>query len=76
MRPPYSLDLNPIETVWNWTKDWIQDNYEEQFSYDTLRVAVKEAWDAITELRLPQLLQEMRDTRVFRYWVISIQAWH
>ena len=21
--PPYSPDLNPIETLWNWMKDWI-----------------------------------------------------
>ena len=26
-------------------------------AYDTLRVAVKEAWDAITELQLAQLLE-------------------
>jgi len=59
--PPYSPDLNPIETVWNLMKDWIQDNYGEQFSYDTLRVAVKEAWDTITEQQLAQLLQGMKD---------------
>jgi hypothetical protein len=40
-------------------KDWIQDNYGEWFSYDTLRIAVEEAWDAITGQQLIQLLQEM-----------------
>ena len=25
--PPYSLDLNLIEHVWNWMKTWIQEKY-------------------------------------------------
>ena len=48
--PPYSPDLNPIETVWNKMKDWIEDNYEDkQYSYPQLRRIVQRAWDeAIT----------------------------
>ena len=44
--PPFSPDLNPIETVWNKMKDWIAKYYPEMMSYDGLRVVVKAAWDA------------------------------
>ena len=46
--PAYSPDLNPIETVWNWMKDYIQDNFPEQMSYDQLKIAVQEASKTIT----------------------------
>ena len=47
--PPFSPDLNPIEHVWNIMKDWIQMQYGDQdkLSYDNLRKAVREAWDAL-----------------------------
>jgi hypothetical protein len=46
--PGYSLDLNPIEMVWKWMKDWIQDRYDDQLvSYDPRRRAVTEGWDAV-----------------------------
>ena len=42
--PPFSPDLNPIETVWNIMKYWIQDRYGEgRLSYNRLRQAVIEA---------------------------------
>ena len=41
--PPFSPDLNPIERVWHIMKNYLQDNFEENMSYDRLRVAVKEA---------------------------------
>ncbi|EED19447.1 Hsp40 co-chaperone Jid1, putative [Talaromyces stipitatus ATCC 10500] len=46
----FSPDLNPIEAVWNWMKDWIQEQYpdDEQFSYDRLREVVRAAWDALS----------------------------
>ena len=48
--PPYSPDLNPIETVWNIMKDWIQMRYlDDKLSYTILRKAVIEAWEAITK---------------------------
>ena len=48
--PPYSPDLNPIETVWNRMKDWIEENYQDKaFTYPQLRRIVQRAWDeAIT----------------------------
>lgn len=60
--PPYSPDLNPIETVWLRMKDWLEDKYGDinKPSYDQLRRWVKEAWDtAITPEFLQGLVAEM-----------------
>lgn len=57
--PPFSPDLNPIETVWNAMKDWIQENYTEKLSYDQLRGAVMAAWDQISEQFLDDLVNLM-----------------
>jgi transposase len=58
--PPFSPDLNPIETVWKWMKDWIEENYEDrQYSYNQLREIVKRAWEVVTPERLLDLLQTM-----------------
>jgi len=59
--PAYSPDLNPIETVWNWMKDYIEDKYGyiENPSYNRLRAWVWEAWDAVLEAWLMELLASM-----------------
>ncbi len=43
--PAYSPDLNPIKTVWNKIKDWIQANCPEKLSLDGLRGAITAAWE-------------------------------
>lgn len=49
--PAYSPDLNPIEMVWNWMKDWIQDQYD-----DSLRGSVRETWEAVpAEFQTPTI---------------------
>jgi transposase len=58
--PAFSPDLNPIETVWNNMKDWIQDNYPEKLSYDGLRSAVAAAWEQISSEFLSDLLDSMQ----------------
>ncbi|EED23145.1 transposable element tc3 transposase, putative [Talaromyces stipitatus ATCC 10500] len=59
--PAFSPDLNPIEAVWNWMKDWIQEQYpdDEQLSYDRLREIVRAAWDALPEQFLKELIDSM-----------------
>lgn len=59
--PPNSPDLNPIETVWNWMKDWIQDVYGdvEKHSKELLRHAVQQAWEAVPEEWLRELVASM-----------------
>jgi transposase len=58
--PAFSPDLNPIETVWNRMKDYIIRKYPDyRTSYDKLRTAVKEAWDAIGADELQALVREM-----------------
>ena len=57
--PPYSPNLNPIESLWDEMKDWIQDHYSERMSLSTLRTAVQKAWDAIRYNYLNKLIDEM-----------------
>ena len=61
--PPYSLDLNIIEHVWNWMKNWIQQHYWE-VRYDPskvplplLRQIIWEAWLAVPEDYIVTLLE-------------------
>jgi transposase len=58
--PPFSPNLNPIETVRDKIKDYIAFDFPEKMSYDRLRMAVKEAWEKdITEEYLLSLLEGM-----------------
>ena len=51
--PPYSLDLNLIEHVWDWMKDWIQERYWQacynvaKIPLSKLRRIIQEAWEAV-----------------------------
>ena len=57
----YSPDLNPIETIWNKMKDYLQNNFPERMTYPQLRAAVQEAWDSITVDQLNELIDSMHD---------------
>jgi transposase len=58
--PAFSPDLNPIEMVWNWMKDWIQERYDDTLrGSDALREAIIAAWNAVTEAYLNELLESM-----------------
>ena len=58
--PPFSPDLNPIERVWHIMKNYLQDNYPENMSYDRLRKAVKDAWEKIGRVELEELINSMQ----------------
>ena len=53
--PPYSLDLNLIEHVWNWINNWIQEHYwkaryrPDIISITELRAIIWEAWNAVPD---------------------------
>lgn len=57
--PPFSPDLNPIETVWNKIKNYLQEHFGEKLSYDQLRAALEEAWESISHLFLNDLIDSM-----------------
>lgn len=59
--PPNSPDLNPIEPVWCWIKDYIQQHFWEEPnpSYDRLRIIVNEAWEAVPWSVFEALLASM-----------------
>jgi DDE superfamily endonuclease len=58
--PPFSPDLNAIESVWNWMKQWIQDRYDDSLvDSQPIRGALQEAWDVLPETYLQELLDSM-----------------
>ena len=59
--PPYSPDLNPIESVWNQMKYLIEDKYPDlgegrQRSSREIREIVDEAWESVSSEDLMKLL--------------------
>ena len=55
--PPFSPDLNPIETVWDWLKDYIAIiDPSIHRSYIKLKRVVQQAWDAISNERILELV--------------------
>ena len=59
--PPYSPDLNPIESVWHIMKNYLQDNYPEVMGYDQLRVAVTDAWNKVGQFEFEELINSMSE---------------
>jgi transposase len=64
--PPFSPDLNPIETIWDKIKDYIELHYPDlpagrQYTYDRLRGIVQEAWESITPEDLRSVVGTMSE---------------
>ena len=57
--PAFSPDLNRIEKVWHTMKNYLQDNFPENMSYDRLRDAVKEAWGTVGQHEFRELIESM-----------------
>jgi len=41
-------------------KNYLQDNYPENMSYNNLRAAVKEAWEKVGRFELEELIRSMQ----------------
>jgi hypothetical protein len=58
--PPNSPDLNPIENIWDWMKNWIELHYDIQsLNLVHLRTAIYAAWRAVPEELLETLARSM-----------------
>lgn len=58
--PANSPDINPIENVWNWMKEWIESHYDIQsLTLEELRAAIWAAWEAIPSDFLKRLMMDM-----------------
>lgn len=55
--PPFSLDLSPIETLWDRMKDILSAlDSEVHWDYQRLRAAVLQAWNTITDAEVRELV--------------------
>jgi hypothetical protein len=72
--PANSPNLNPIKTLWDDIKDYIQAYFPSVHSfYKRLKAAVQEAWESISHERIRELVHSMRD----RCWaVIKVRGWY
>ena len=62
--PPYSPDLNPIETLWKYMKEYLQSKYGDfKFkSYEQQRERITEAWHVVAVPGfMHELLEGMQD---------------
>jgi transposase len=58
--PPYSPDLNPIEHVWAWVKDWINEKWPQARNTGyILMEQIEEAWKAVPADFLRKLIESM-----------------
>ena len=57
--PLFSPDLSPIETVWDWIKDWIEE-YDPTVhrNYKRLRAAIIQAWESILHDEVRTLIRD------------------
>jgi hypothetical protein len=72
--------LNPIEHLWAVLKQWINEHYPDlldmgksEQAYQRLFQAIREAWDAIGQDTINDLIKSM-DTRVNA--VILAEGWY
>jgi transposase len=72
--PANSPDLNPIETLWDKIKDYIQKQDPEiHRSYSRLRTALIEAWNSITDQEIRELIGTIHQRCLD---VIDADGWH
>ena len=64
--PTYSPDLNLIEHVWNWMKNWIQEHYwrarynPSKITLAQLRQIILDAWNAVPDSYIKSLYGSWR----------------
>jgi len=59
--PAFSPDLNSFEKVWHIMKDYLQDNFPQNMTYDRLRTVVRKAWSSVGQHEYRDLIESMRE---------------
>jgi hypothetical protein len=55
-----AISIVPIQTLWDWIKDYIQEKYPEiHRSYPRLCETVAEAWNTITTKQIQELIRSI-----------------
>jgi transposase len=57
--PSFSLGLNPIEKIWHIIKNYFQDNYPKNISYDRFKIVVKDVWEKVGEYEFRALIENI-----------------
>ena len=58
--PPFSPNLNPIKKVWHIIKNYLQDNYPKNMSYNRLRAAINNMWEKVGRFKLEELINGIK----------------
>ena len=58
--PPYSPDLNPIESVWSWMTNYVKD--KQPTSTPELKAAIQHAWDDIPQTVIQAYIDKVPTT--------------
>jgi transposase len=75
LHPPNSLDLNPIEAIWNIIKNKVKEYLDNINSITELKAALQREWKAVSQEEIQQRIDEMpgRCHKVFEHPKVRVK---